>query len=320
MIRRIGESIDRNIDILTEYDIVVDMDKPVDNPNRRKMRNTINQIDHMALQSNVSERLYDKIFPVKCSEQNIEHNSVCADFFNFDREEKIMELEGVINLMLLSDSIKKYDIIAILGNRTMKYYHPHDENNNNLIGEKMQMIILFSLKDFINSVLSTYLDDDSIMKQFLADFHRHNVSINGESVRSIDQFITMLSKYNRPLTTKCLQKQISLILFSMVLVCQSSYYISFNYIHNWLIKLKQKNSNLNDLHIVDSRTGKKINIIVSDCRGNPENNALCCVVGGSYKIINCRLDRTIHEFSTETIVDISMDHCIVRYDTVDQKN
>jgi hypothetical protein len=301
MIRRIGESIDQNIDILTEYDIVVDK------PDRQQMRNTINRFDHMALQSNISERLYDKIFSVKCSEQNIDTN-----FFNIEREKKIMELEGVINLLLLSDSIKKYDIIAMLGNRTMKYYHPNDDiNNNNLIDKKMQMIVLFPLKDFINSVLSTYPDDDSIMKQFLADFHRHNVSINGELVKSIDRFITILSKYNRPLNTSYLRKQISLLLFSMVLVCQSSYYISFNYIHDKLIKLKQKNSNMSDLHIVDSRVGKKINIIVSDY----SNNALCCSISGSYKIINCALDRTIHEFNTETIVDINADQCIVRYDT-----
>jgi hypothetical protein len=172
----------------------------------------------------------------------------------------------------------------------------------NIIIDEMSLVTLD--KDYyIDTICSSYNDENDIMKQFHVDLPRTEVYVNGELCRKGEDLIWKILdilEYNGKKKKKqlirspdfmSLQKlkkteMRDVILFAMLIVCQTSFYVSYEF----LFEKKNKYYG-DDFHIVDNGDRKKVSIKIDD-------NDFTAIMESNYKLI-----RT-NDFGEEEIIQI----------------
>lgn len=259
---------------------------------------------------------YDSIEPVYIDDTT-EYNKY---FENEYRKLKRSQLKEQLNK---SPSIKRFND-KFLNDVGLSYYHNiSDDLKNNYDIDKLENlnnIINIKQIDFINNIYETYPTNEDIIKQFTLDFHRHKVYVNNNLCMKIDDLFIILSKYNRHIDISP-NKKTTIFMLSLLLICQSSFYISFLHIHNKINKMKENyiltkkisvyNTDhipLLNYHVTDTSNNKVIRLTIDDL-------SLCCSFMASYKIINIYTEKIIHNLNSETIFDLNFDDCLIVYDT-----
>jgi hypothetical protein len=240
----------------------------------------------------------------------------------------------IINLLNISPNAQKlkekfvtdYDVLHYFNQDidTMKNYDITKEENLNVI-------INLPQRTFLETLLETFNDDDAIIRQFLVDFPRQDIYLNGCRVKTIDDLFMGLSRYNRmvyfgnpvPILNKGTPRNmiinwryyISLFMLTLVLTCQSSFFHSFTHLHNKMSKMKnvleQNKQNLIsvvNIYVTDYSERQKINLNVT-CE------SFSCSLSATYKIINILDETILFRVKTETLFDLDSDTCIIVYET-----
>lgn len=241
-------------------------------------------------------------------------------FEDYVRNSRIKKFSKLINI---SKSAEKLRNIFLTGRGMIPqlYEQEYDVANNYDVTKKYMIdsIVSISKEKFMNLCLETYLDDDAILKQFIVDYPREDVFLNGKRIKTIDELFIDLSRSNRMIqlepATRNKRNQISTMIFALLLMCQSSFYVSFLHLHNKVNKMKMtleqdpslKNDKKYNIHVTDLKERNQIHLYVSE-------NTFSCSFEAKYKIIDISEDRTLYKVDTETLFDLNSDLCLVVYE------
>jgi hypothetical protein len=189
----------------------------------------------------------------------------------------------------------------------------------------VNQVVIFDKPYFLELIVETYQTDADIIRQFLADFTRVDVMINNENIKSIDLLMMRLSDYNRLIDIG--SRTISLMMLCLLMICQSSFYISFYHQHNKLNMLKESLSNNHmmnkhkmnnndkrlDYHLTDQRERKLIEFIISD-------DKLTVLFSSAYQVIDPTISnitdtnpQTIVCLNQQTVFDINQNITLITY-------
>ena len=242
------------------------------------------------------------------------------------RKIKIQELDAHLKL---SKSIRKFKDMYI-NESAFRIENNNDINYDNSISlqKNINNIVSFSKNDFLNIIFETYPKDEDIITQFLKDFHREIISINGQIFDDVNLLFLELSKYNRIIEID--KRSSSIFILSLLLMCQSSFYVSFLHIHQKLIKMKQDIVQKCDLtdkisnkisidadpkmnyHLTDGKKKDKIELTI-DCQN------ICSVFRAEYKINDIINEEIVTNIYSETIFNTAANNCLILYETSDDK-
>ena len=182
---------------------------------------------------------------------------------------------------------KNYDLI-----------HFHDLKNYNNMNN-----IDFSRELFLNSIIETYPIDETIIKQFMVDFPRQDIFINDTKYDCTYKFMLEIVKYNRLIKIND-KTEISLLLFILLIICQSSFYLQYEHVYT---KLKMTN-----MFVLDAGKRKVIKIYLSDILFHVSFIA-------KHKIVNIDEKIKLYDYLSETIYDHYNDICIIIYHVLNNK-
>ena len=260
---------------------------------------------------------YDYIKPIYM-EDTTEYKKYFAD------EYRKLKLNQLKEQLKTSPSIQRFNE-KFLQKLDLSFYRNIEQdltNNYNIdIHANLNNIIHFKVIDFVNNIYETYHSDEDIVKQFTLDFPRHKIYINNIPCTELTGLFSILSKYNRDIDISPERKTTTFML-SLLLICQSSFYMSFLHIYNKINKMKEEYliNSTNDIqdtdtipllnyHITDKKEQNNIHLTIDEFR-------FCCVFNASYQIINVSTEKTIYNISAETIFDLNFDECLIVYESV----
>lgn len=244
------------------------------------------------------------------------------EYFEIEyRKLMINQLKEQLNI---SPSIKRFND-KFLSRKNLSYYHnikdDIDNNYNIDIPENLNNIIHFKQIEFIYNIYETYVTNEDIVKQFTLDFPRHKVFVNNKQYILIDELFNILSKYNRKIDVTD-KLNTTTFMLSLLLICQSSFYMSFIHIHNKINKMKENyilnakldlydtdNIPLLNYHVTDTKKVNEIHLTIDDFR-------LCCTFIASYKVMNVSTEKIIYQIKAETIFDLNFDECLIVYESM----
>ena len=183
-------------------------------------------------------------------------------------------------------------------------------NQNNIIKGK-------SLK-FMEILVETYPDDEKIMKQFLLDFPRNTVYVNGKMIQTVDDFFEVITPFNREYVmyneNGDRKRIIATIPYAMTFVCQSSFYPSFIHLFNKLQKLRELEPDTDDLNNVHFTNTNERNVIEI----NVTQEKIQCALIAGFKLIDIQNEENVlYGVKAETIFDTDMDDYLIVYKTRD---
>ena len=241
----------------------------------------------------------------------------------FETEYRKLMINQLKEQLNISPSIKRFNE-KFLNRTDMSYYHNIKddlENNYNIdVPKNLNNIINFKQSEFIDNIYETYNTNEDIVKQMTLDFPRHKIYVNNKQCISIDELFTILSKYNRPIDITS-ERRTTTFMLSLLLICQSSFFMSFIHIYNKINKMKEKyilNSELDiydtdnipvlNYNIIDTKQVNEIHLTIDDFR-------LCCTFIASYKVMNVSTEKIIYQIKAETIFDLNFDECLIVYES-----
>lgn len=196
-------------------------------------------------------------------------------------------------------------------------YYDIEKKYDVMIKDNINTVVGISRDEFINSANETYKDDSSIIRQSLLDFPRETIYVNGVLITDIDEMIKILTPYNRMVNINGdinvnikTKKQITTSLLALLMICQSSFYVSFIHIFNKILKLKELILDTTDerhnLHLVHGENKIGVNITIS-------SDTFLCSFDARYKLIDIVKNETIRYIDTEILFDIDSDISLVVY-------
>jgi hypothetical protein len=241
-------------------------------------------------------------------------------------------------ILKISKEPKKYTEMYIRENMTKLLSPDEDISKHYDITEKknFEFAIYISKKNFLSTILESYPDDTSVIRQFLLDLPRLEVYINDSKVNNIDKMYLDLSLINREIAIDSAKRnKISLMMLVMTMVCQTSFFHSFEHLYKKYMKLKSvieqieqteqieqlkqnkikgdsKNNDNDDdakknYEVVDFREKNKVEFTIT-----PTN--LICAFTARYKILNIKTEETKYIIKTETLFSLDNDLCAIMYD------
>lgn len=243
-----------------------------------------------------------------------------------------VRIDKFSNLLNISKSAEKLKTIFFNGVGQIAHFHDQstDITNNYDVTKKenIDTIISISRQNFLNLILEVYPNDDAIIKQFLVDFPRQDVFLNGRQIFQIDNLLMELSTYNKMINldnfieikpkpdTKLFgsKSHISTMMLTLAMICQSSFYVSFFHLHDKITKLKStldldakmENDYRYNVHVTDFKERNQIRV-------NTTKNSFSCAIEASYKIMDIVEEKTLYKITTETLFDLDSDTCIIVY-------
>lgn len=243
----------------------------------------------------------------------------------FEEYVRNIRIEKFANLLNISRSADKLKKLFLNGRGQIPHLYEQDvdvTNNYDITKkENIDTIISISRQNFVNLVLETYPDDDAIVKQFLLDLPRQDVYLNGHKIKTIDNLFMGLSMHNKLIyldqATPKSRPHISTMMMALLLICQSSFFVSFLHLHNKVGKMKSildgdvqyKNDQRHNVHVADLKERDRIDISVTA-------ETFSCSFGASYRILDITEDRTLFKVQTETLFDINSDTCLIVYEAI----
>ena len=159
-------------------------------------------------------------------------------------------------------------------------------DNDNILEPNINSITLINNEIFNKDLIESYKTEVDAIKQFTLDFNRETIYINNIRCLSIDHFILLLSPYNRKVTIGT--KTISLLLLSIILSCQSSYFYSYNELYK---KIKDNS------HIVSHLSKTRNNKIYFEIT----NDLFECKLKIIYQIIDIAHELVLNTIKAETV-------------------
>ena len=254
----------------------------------------------------------------------------------FEEHTKTLKFEKFIEVLAISSVYDRYK----------KLFLNNDNNNNNNnaiiqianqiidqttdistnydISEKTNANTIVSIpkKTFLELSLETYPNDTAIIRQYLLDIPRQDVYINGFHIENIDNVISILGKFNKDVKINVKGREtISILMLTLALTCQSSFFMSFVHLHNKCVKMHDgisndpefnKNDNIDprlNMHVCDSKDKNVISIHVTE-------NSYKCSFGARYKVINVTTSEMMYEVNTEILLDLDNDNGLIVYETI----
>ncbi len=182
--------------------------------------------------------------------------------------------------------------------------------------ENIDNVIIIDRNNFFKIIRESYKRDEDIIKQFLIDFDRTDISINSTIYHEVDQLFLELSKYNKLITFEDSDIKITIMILSMLLMCQSSFYFSFVYLYSKINRMKDqltKNDDENNsdprlnYSLVSRREKSNIDLIIT-------NDMLECSFKANYNIIDETTGDVIIKVKTETIFNTKSDEAMILYE------
>ena len=234
-------------------------------------------------------------------------------------------IEKFSNLLNISRSSEKLKNIFLNGNGHIPYLYEQEEDiiNNYDVTKKenINTMISISRQYFLHHILETYPDDDAIVKQFLLDLPRQDIYLNGHMIKTIDNLFMGLSMHNKLIYCDQLisksRPHISTMMLALLMICQSSFCVSFCHLHNKVEKLKSvlnlnkhyKNDYRHNVHVADLKERNIIDINVTE-------ETFSCSFRASYRIVDISEDTTLFKVQAETLFDLNSDLCLIIYEDV----
>lgn len=281
--------------------------------------------------TNLTVEMYEYLFVNNNDNINNENNNdnnmsnntklITAKYLPYFDENCIyMRNIKIVKLMMISKTFNNLKNKFINDNQINNYFNQNDDIEQNYdITKKKNIDIITSIQanTFLNIIFETYSDDDSIIKQFLVDFPRQEIYVNGLKYTNIDDILMEFSKYNRELKLDIGNSNIkntTCMLLALLFICQSSFYVSFMHMYNKLQKLKDVlntnddwNNPYHNLHIIDHKNKDKIEIIMTDKK-------LCCAFIGGCKIIDTTNEEIIHTIRSQILFNLDIDSCLICFE------
>jgi hypothetical protein len=125
----------------------------------------------------------------------------------------------------------------------------------------------------------------------------------------IDVLTDLLKVYNRNINIEFNSKKFTTSLLALLLICQSSFFVSFVHLHNKMQKMKDNISDMKDsrhnLHVVHNNKNN-INIIIT-------HDTFLCSFDAFYKIIDTSTNETVYNVNAETLFDLDSDISLIVY-------
>lgn len=231
---------------------------------------------------------------------------------NSDDEKKKAFIENLIKQLTVSNNFERYLNKYFSLTEIRCYDKLYDvENNFNVVDtNNTNLIIAFSKKEFLDTILETYPNDESIIKQFALDFPREHIFINDEQFTSTEQFLLRLSKYNKEINISSQKRnKITTMMLAMLLCCQSSFYPSFAQLYNKTLKMWKHDETTQKIHVTDMSSYNKIEFTIN-------KNKIACSLISQYKIIDVDNEQVLCIIKTETMFDLTYERCLIIYETV----
>ena len=125
-------------------------------------------------------------------------------------------------------------------------------------------------------------------------------------VHTPDQLFVALSRSNHIIQINQ-SKQISSMMLGLLFTCQSSFFMSFQHMHEKMNRLNRSSNTRDTLHVVSGNQKNHIHLVTGD--------TLACTMTGHYKVIDTEDEQTVYCIDATTIVDMSIDICVVVYQT-----
>jgi hypothetical protein len=249
-------------------------------------------------------------------------NTECKEYFETEcRKLMIIQLREQLDI---SPSINRFNN-KFLNIEHLNYYRSIDTdlkyNYNIDIHSNLNNIIHFPQKQFITDIYNTYSTEEDTVKQFTVDFPRHKVYVNTTQITEISELFTILAQYNRKIEIKGCLKTTSFIL-ALLLICQSSFYMSFMHVFNKINKMKENYIINTQTDLYDTDVIPLLNYHITDTKKINEIHftidefGFCCTFIASYKIINIYTEHVVHQIKAETIFDLKFDDCLIVYESI----
>jgi hypothetical protein len=183
--------------------------------------------------------------------------------------------------------------------------------------ENINKIISISKCEFLNLVLETYPNDESIIRQVLLDLPRTDIFLNGAEIKTIDDIFNSVSQFNTSIIldlseTEKKQKTMSFMMLILLLICQSSFFVSFIHLHDKVQKLKNTleiSDPMNNINLADFRERNTIDFYVT-------SKTLSCTIGAYYRIFDVTDNNTILKIHAETLFDVVSDMSLIVYQCI----
>jgi hypothetical protein len=248
----------------------------------------------------------------------------------FEEYIKSLKFEKFIMLLQISKFFNKYKRLFINTTNTTNIINHFvdkitDQDKDIImrydISDKTNVntIISISKQNFLELSLETYPDDASIVRQYLLDFPRQDVYINGIFINDVNKMLSLLGSFNRDVKINIKGRNVlSTTMLAIVLTCQSSFYMSFLHLHNKCSKMHNNitdnsNHNINDpkltMHVSDMKEKNVISIHIT-------RNSFKCSFGAKYRVVDVLTADTIYVVQTEILIDLNIDTGLIVYNVV----
>lgn len=231
-------------------------------------------------------------------DSNMDSNMNSKMNFNMNEKSKkfVKYISKLSDIELIDNELKSHDKIS------------------KLIGSENK----FSRKEFLEIISETYENEVDYVKQFSLDFLRQTVYINGQLVKSCSELFLILSKYNRKINLD--GKDYYTFNLILLLICQTTFYLSYLKIFNNLNEIKEKeklNNNTCNTNTISfenlflSHNGD-LNDHKNDCiRIDIDENKLDGLFLSKYKIFDIETEETIYEIFSSITFSINDDNCYI---------
>ena len=292
-------------------------------------------------QPKLCSHIYDRLFNddfLLIENYNVHSKNDYSKYF--EENVKLLKIQKVIEILSTSESydrlVKKFvkngDLNEYYENDTIDFVEPsriaslgckHDtidfvepsriasDNYNILKHKNLNNIVSITNEKFINLLLESYHSDNNIVEQCLLDITREDIIINNVLVNTIDQLFLILSRYNKEVNVCSNRHNISLMLLCILIICQSSFYVSFVHIHNKIKQIKHNypdDDTIKNLELIDGKERKKIIFNIS-C------NTLRCELIGTYRIIDIESTETKYNILARLLYDYYNDTALIVNET-----
>lgn len=243
----------------------------------------------------------------------------------FDEEYRKFRIEQLRKQLEISPSAKRFGEKFLNQTEFTYYFEKQDDIDNNYDmsnPDNISNIVSFQRDDFINIIYETYPSGEDIVKQFVLDFPRQKVWVNGKLYKDINDLFFTLSKHNRKINTSA--RETTTLMLSLLLMCQSSFYMSFAHIHHKVAKMKEKLLSDSKTYIDKIDEDPRMDYFVTDMRSMDSvhltinEKRMCCTFSASYRIVNVSKDKTIYQIDSETVFDMDYDECLIIYEAGNQ--
>lgn len=263
------------------------------------------------------DELYRRLF-LEHPKTETDVSGKSTDEYKLHVIETIKDMERMMVIEMLKISRCSQNYIDKFINKTANLSNPIDDiqkycDVSNL--DNIDVVLSVPRDNFLDIILESYPNDEAIIKQAMIDIPRHNICINSNIIKNLDEMLFHLSTFNRQLFLDCTKRHnITLIMLVILLSCQSSFFLSFAHLHKKIENMMEilKNDNIPEddpkysISLADMGRKKEIKFYV-----DKDSLKISFVV--YYRLFDRNTERLISGIRTETLFDLDTDVCLLTY-------